>query len=317
MSVCPICKSNNYSRIINNCHENIPLTNNSYSYKYCSNCSVISQDPLPDNYTLNKHYEYLESLSIKKSNSLKDLQIYFKIKDSFKKINLKNIIRNILKFGEKDYSYFHLLNPGMILDLGSGPGLFSVAAKEKGFKVISLEQSKVAVEISKKIGTNVIFSNVNSDLAMKYASKVENITLNHVFEHIIDPLGFLKRLREHVKESTKVVIVIPNSNSLWRYIFREKWYGWDPPVHVHLYNQNSLKIIMGKIGYKIEYLACLNRIDSFGSALSHRGFKLNKFKFLLRIISFALAPFLKITNLSPEIICIISKTKENQFLEKF
>ena len=64
---------------------------------------------------------------------------------------------------------------------------------------------------------------------MEYASKVENITLNHVFEHIVNPLEFLKRLRKNIKHTTKVVIVVPNSNSIWRYIFKEKWYGWDPP----------------------------------------------------------------------------------------
>ena len=73
MSVCPICKSNNYSMIIKNCHENICLTNNSYVYKYCLDCLVISQDPLPDNASLNKHYKYIESLSLKKLNSKKDL----------------------------------------------------------------------------------------------------------------------------------------------------------------------------------------------------------------------------------------------------
>ena len=307
MRVCPICKSNNYSMIIKNCHENIYLTNNSYTYKHCLDCLVISQDPLPDNRSLNKHYKYIDSLNLKKLNSKKGLQIFFKIIDSYKKRDFKNLIRKIFKFGENDYSYFKLLNLGKILDLGSGPGLFSIAAKEQGFDVISLDQSNSSFEISKKIGTNVILSDLNSELTMQYASKVNNITLNHVFEHIVNPLEFLKRLRNNIKQTTKVVIVVPNSSSIWRYIFREKWYGWDPPVHVHLYNQKSLKIIMHKVGYKIEYLSSLNKIDALAIALNHSGFKLNKLKFLFRIISFVLAPFLKKFNIAPEIICIVSK----------
>ncbi len=307
--MCPICKSNNYFNIINNCNENIYLTGKSYSYKFCSNCFVTSQYPLPDNESLNKHYKYLETLTLKQSNSKKGLNLYLKIKDSYKKRNLKNIIRNLLKFGDKDYSYFNLLNRGNILDLGSGTGLFSFAAEQEGFEVISLEQSKAAVEISKRIGTNVILSDINSKLAMRYASKVDNITLNHVFEHIKDPLEFLKRLRENIRESTKIVIVVPNSDSIWRYIFKENWYGWDPPVHIHLYNKDSLKIIMNKIGFSIEYISSLNKIDAFLAAITHRGFKLNKIKILLRIISFFMAPFLKKFNIAPEIICIISKTK--------
>ena len=307
MTICPICKSNNYITIIKNCHENIYLTNNSYSYKRCLDCLVISQDPLPNNEYLNKHYEYIESLGIKQLNSKKGLQLFLKIKDSYKKRNLKNLIRMIFKFGENDYIYFNFLNRGKILDLGSGPGFFSIAAKEKGFDVISLEQSRASVEISRKIGTNVILSDLNSELAMEYASKVENITLNHVFEHITNPYEFLKRLRNNINQTTKVVIVVPNSSSIWRYIFREKWYGWDPPVHVHLYNQKSLKIIMNKLGYKIEYLSSFNKIDALAAAFNSAGFKFNKLKFLFRIISFIIAPFLKKFNIAPEIICIVSK----------
>ena len=80
-----------------------------------------------------------------------------------------------------------------------------------------------------------------------------------------------------------------------------------PPVHVHLYNQKSLKIIMNKVGYKIEHISSLNKIDALAGALNHSGFKLNKLKFLFRIISFVLAPFLKKFNIAPEIICIVSK----------
>ena len=60
MRICPICKSNNYSVIIKNCYENIHLTNNSYTYKHCLDCLVISQDPLPDNNSLNKYYKYID-----------------------------------------------------------------------------------------------------------------------------------------------------------------------------------------------------------------------------------------------------------------
>ena len=202
--------------IIKNCKENIELTKNSYTYKYCLDCLVISQDPLPDNESLNKHYKYIESLSLKKLNSKNGLQILFKIIDSYKKRNFKNLVRKIFKFGENEYNYLNLLNPGKILDLGSGSGLFSIVAKEKGFDVISLEQSKPSFEISKKIGTNVILADLNSELAMEYASKVENITLNHVFEHIVNPVEFLKRLRNNINQTTKVVIVVPNSSSIWR-----------------------------------------------------------------------------------------------------
>ena len=49
MTFCPICRSNNYHKLVKNCHENIKFKNYSYAYKYCLNCLVVSLDPLPDN----------------------------------------------------------------------------------------------------------------------------------------------------------------------------------------------------------------------------------------------------------------------------
>ena len=90
----------------------------------------------------------------------------------------------------------------------------------------------------------MIASDINSKISMKYASVVDNIVLNHVFEHILEPYNFLSILRKNISNNTKVFIFIPNSNSIWRYVFKEKWYGWDPPIHVHLYNKKALEIIL-------------------------------------------------------------------------
>ena len=305
---CPICKSKNFYEITPNSKENIKLTNKTYSFYRCTDCFVVSQNPLPSNYCLNRHYQFLDERQSSKSNYHKKLSLLLKIKESYSnKKRFRNFIRNIIKFGEKDYTFFNLLNRGDILDLGAGNGIFSLAAKQNGFDVISVEQNENSINIAKKLGIKIISADLNSKLSMRLASQVDNITLNHVMEHIVDPIRFLISLRENIHSQTKVVIVMPNSDSIWRYIFKEKWYGWDPPIHVHLYNKRSLKIIMKKIGYKIDFLSSLNRIDSLSAALSHAGFKVIKLRLILRIIMLTLSPLLKIFNISPEIICIVSK----------
>ena len=154
----------------------------------------------------------------------------------------------------------------------------------------------------------MIATDISSKLSMKYASVVDNVVLNHVFEHIIEPYKFLSNLRKNISNNTKVVIFIPNANSIWRYVFKEKWYGWDPPIHVHLYNKRALEIITNNAGFKVEYLSSINRIDAFYAALKHSGKNnLVNLKFILRIIIFPIQPLLKMFNLAPEFLCIISK----------
>ena len=120
----------------------------------------------------------------------------------------------------------------------------------------------------------MIESDISSKISMQYASLVDNIILNHVFEHILEPYNFLSILRKNISNHTKIIIFIPNANSIWRFVFKEKWYGWDPPIHVHLYNKKSLEIIVNNAGFKVEYLSSINRIDSFYAALIHSGLSL-------------------------------------------
>ena len=61
------------------------------------------------------------------------------------------------------------------------------------------------------------------------------------------------------------------------------------------------------MGFKIEKLSSLNRIDSLYYALNHAGYKINNLKFLLRILMLPVLPILKIFNITPELICVISK----------
>lgn len=308
MTICPICKSRNFHKITTQSTENIKLTNKKYTFKRCSNCFVISQDPLPDSLSLTTHYQFLDDLQSNKSTQKNKLSTLLKIKKSYEQNgSAKNKLRNILKFWEREYTYFNRLNQKTILDLGAGNGIFSIAARCKGFEVISIEQNEASINFAKMLGIKIISSDINSPLSMKYASQSDNVTLNHVFEHIVEPVTFLKNLKKNIKKSAKVVIVMPNSNSIWRYVFKEKWYGWDPPVHLHLHNIKSIRKMMNEIGLKIEYLSTLNRIDSFFYSLNHAGYKVGIFKFLLRIIILPFQPILKLLNIAPELICIVSK----------
>ena len=307
-TICPICKKSNFFKVVSNCKENIRLTEKNYSYGECFNCKIISLFPTPDIPSISKHYKFLNKEKEKNISNKKTQALLYKIKDYYvNKKNIKNIFRNILKFGEEDFPYLNRLKGHRILDLGAGNGFFSLAAKEKGFNVISIEQNKSSINFAKSIGIKMIESDISSTISMKYASGVDNIVLNHVFEHILEPYNFLSTLRKNISNHTKIIIFIPNANSLWRFVFKERWYGWDPPIHVHLYNKNALEFITNNAGFKIEYLSSINRIDSLYAALIHSGKNLKNLKIFLRLILFPIQPLLKIFNLAPELLCIISK----------
>ena len=47
ISLCPICGDGNLQTVASQCRENLELTGGSYTYSKCTNCRVISQNPLP------------------------------------------------------------------------------------------------------------------------------------------------------------------------------------------------------------------------------------------------------------------------------
>ena len=307
-NICPICKNTNFFEVATNCRENIRLTDKSYTYGKCFNCKIISLMPSPDFLTVSKHYQFLNKEKEKNISNKKKLALLYKIKDYYQnKKNIKNILRKIFKFGEEDFPYLKKLNGKKILDLGAGSGFFSLAAKEKGFEVISIEQNKSSIDFAKSIGIEMIESDISSKISMECASVVDNVILNHVFEHILQPYNFLSNLRKNISNHTKIIILIPNANSIWRFVFKEKWYGWDPPIHVHLYDKKAMENIIKNSGFKVEYLSSVNRIDSFYAALIHSGKNLKNLKIFLRLIIFPIQPILRIFNLAPELLCIISK----------
>lgn len=74
------------------------------------------------------------------------------------------------------------------------------------------------------------------------------ILLNHVFEHLPDPLHTLQLLRERLSETGTIIIRIPVAGSYAWKTYRENWVQLDPPRHFFLHTQKSIDILTKKAG---------------------------------------------------------------------
>ena len=139
---------------------------------------------------------------------------------------------------------------GKLLDVGCGCGTFLKKMKELGWDVVGIEPDAQAVEICQKhlglevIGTTLEEANFPNDA-------FDAITMHHVIEHLLNPIGTLKECWRILKPGGKLVIVTPNVQSLGSRIFAKAWRGWEVPRHLYLFSPSTIRVCANRAGLQV------------------------------------------------------------------
>src|SRR5262249_46527812 len=75
------------------------------------------------------------------------------------------------------------------------------------------------------------------------------IILNHVIEHVPDPITLLTDCRRVLKPGHPLVATTPNLDSAGHRRFGANWRGIEPPRHLHLFSVTSLRAAAGQAGF--------------------------------------------------------------------
>jgi SAM-dependent methyltransferase len=74
------------------------------------------------------------------------------------------------------------------------------------------------------------------------------VVLHHVFEHLPDTQGCLRKIADILAPGGRAVLIYPNGASLGARIFREDWFPWDPPRHLALPAARAIRKASGAVG---------------------------------------------------------------------
>lgn len=137
-----------------------------------------------------------------------------------------------------------------LLDFGSGKGQFLAVSKALGWKGLGIETAEErAVFAREKYKVEV-----QTELYQK--GKIENgnfdfITLNHVLEHLPEPIELVKTLlEENLSRDGIVYIEVPRADSWQAIIAKEYWIHWDIPRHLTHWTEAGLEHEFSKIGFQ-------------------------------------------------------------------
>lgn len=100
-------------------------------------------------------------------------------------------------------------NNKTILEIGSGHGEAIIQFDNLGFRVTGIEPDKMNVDNINKV---LKHSKVILDTAETFRSenKFDIVWMSHVFEHLVEPIQFLKRLQKSLKPGGILFIEVPN-----------------------------------------------------------------------------------------------------------
>jgi 2-polyprenyl-3-methyl-5-hydroxy-6-metoxy-1,4-benzoquinol methylase len=151
---------------------------------------------------------------------------------------------------EVDFSvmYLHSNVGGKLLDVGCGNGWFIRKMKELGWDVTGVDFDAKAVDFCKSQGLSVSLGSLETQ---NYPNNYfDVITINHVIEHLYNPLDVIRECHRILKKGGSLIIETPNSLSwLHMYIYKQNWFSLDPPRHIMIYNPCNLKEMVSMAGF--------------------------------------------------------------------
>lgn len=263
---CPVCANSEVDRhtILFEIKED---NSRIYNIRKCSKCYSI--------YTYFKHPVNIEIYYDEKDYTVRDTQktVFYKIQE----YEYNRVLKKIKKL--------LTLRPLSLLDFGCGKGLFLQFAKKLGFEGKGIESSKPRANYAKKkFGLEV-----NTDFYSKgkvFEKNFTLITLFHVLEHIIPPIGTLENLvKDNLDEGGLLVVEVPNMESWQSKWSGKRWLHLDVPRHITHFTPQSLSMAIKQSGctvLKEEYfsfhLGIVGMIQTIFSWFGYKGFLIGDLK---------------------------------------
>ena len=162
------------------------------SFVLCASCGTIRVDPYLDDASLADFYtRYFQEMY----GRVPDVDSYFLRQEKYGQRVLASV---------QDW-----LKPGScVYEVGCGAGGALDVFKRSGYRIAGCDYSPELIAAGKERGVSNIDQGSIKDISTE--QNADLIYLNHVFEHMNDPLGFLHDCRARLAPGGRILIVVPD-----------------------------------------------------------------------------------------------------------
>jgi SAM-dependent methyltransferase len=146
---------------------------------------------------------------------------------------------------------------GELLDVGCGNGSFIEKMRALNWGVTGVDPDPNAVMYCQKRGLRVFQGNISD---VPTGAHYDVITMNHVIEHVMDPVHLLGECAERLRPQGRIVLTTPNLLSLGHRWFKKDWRGLEVPRHLKIFSPPALKECIGRAGLHLTALRTETRL---------------------------------------------------------
>jgi 2-polyprenyl-3-methyl-5-hydroxy-6-metoxy-1,4-benzoquinol methylase len=137
---------------------------------------------------------------------------------------------------------------GKLLDVGCGDGSRLARMRELGWQVEGQELDAQAAATAHQFYKLQVRVGPLEEIGYPSES-FDAVTMNHVIEHVYEPIELLSECRRILKPSGRLVVVTPNTESLGHRLFKANWRGLEPPRHLLTFCPRTLRILVQRAGF--------------------------------------------------------------------
>jgi len=174
----------------------------------------------------------------------------------------------ILGLSKARRQIFHMflddLQPGKLLDVGCGGGNFLHRMHNLGWSATGVDFDAKAIENAKaRYGSDLIVLHTDLPNAHFPDNSFDAITMNHVIEHVPDPVTLLVEVRRILRAGGRLVVTTPNIQSFGHKKFRDCWRGLESPRHLQIFSPDALRRCAHKASFdKIKIITSAANADT-------------------------------------------------------
>lgn len=139
---------------------------------------------------------------------------------------------------------------GTVLDYGCGNGKLVAYLNTHGVSVEGFDPSPSAVALAQKNGLPVF--GVIPD------KQYDAIMFWHSLEHTDRPLMDLKSISSHLAPNGKLLVAVPNGDSVEAYLFHKTWFCYDWPFHRVHFTPSSIVKLLSAAGFRAVHIDFVN-----------------------------------------------------------
>ena len=267
-STCPVCEHAGINPLLT--VKDFSVSDEEFVLWQCSHCSLRFTQDVPDKASIAPYYKSPDYIS--HTNTSKGL-----LNQTYQKVRNYTLAEKAKLVKEATG-----LQQGSILDVGCGTGAFLHAIKERGWRVAGIEPDRDARSLAKELYG--IEAKEPSYLEELPPSSFDAITLWHVLEHVHDLHNYVERLKEILKKEGRLLIAVPNYQSVDAGLYSLYWAAYDVPRHLYHFTPKAVEVLMQKHGLKVTAKKPM-WFDSFYISLLSSKYRTGKTRWISAVVN--------------------------------